>query len=242
MILRDYQEQQTSDTRQAFIEGGDAQEWRGKDGTLYRVAVGQRFGRLLVLAHGSRPKYFICQCDCKNTREIRRDHLANGTKSCGCLQREAAMAAHRTHGDSGKTESSEYRSWRAAVNRCHNPNHCFFPNYGGRGITVCEEWRHDYSAFLGHVGRKPTPVHSLDRIDSNRGYEPGNVRWATKEIQARNTRANRFIEFRGERLTIKDWGRRLGARDGGLITTRLRLGWTVEEALTKPIRTQTRKP
>ena len=99
----------------------------------------------------------------------------------------------------GATRSKEYRAWVHIRERCENPNDKAFHNYGGRGLTVCEAWRASYGAFLGAVGRAPTPKHSLDRIDNDRGYEPGNVRWATTAQQSRNTR--RTILVGGQSLT-----------------------------------------
>jgi hypothetical protein len=146
---------------------------------------GLRFGRLVVAETiGTRVRAI---CDCGQTTETEKYSLKSGlTKSCGCLKNEGRP---RTHGESPRGSwTPEYRAGVNMVTRCHNPKATRYKNWGGRGISVCDEWRHDYEAFLSHVGRRPSPTHSLDRIDNNRGYEPGNVRWATREQQARNTR------------------------------------------------------
>jgi len=129
--------------------------------------------------------------------------------------------------------SAEYRVWQGMLTRCRNPRRQNYPHYGGRGITVCAEWSTSYAAFLQDVGRRPTAHHSLDRIDNTRGYEPGNVRWATAKEQAHNTRRNRQLTARGVTLPLCDWARRLGV-DRMTITRRLKLGWTVEAAVLTP--------
>lgn len=99
--------------------------------------------------------------------------------------RDAVAARNRKHGG---RNTPEYVAWNAMVQRCTRESHPAFKNYGKRGITVCAEWRHDFSAFLAHIGQRPSADYSLDRIDNERGYEPGNVRWATYDVQMRNRR------------------------------------------------------
>lgn len=155
--------------------------------------VGQTFGMLAVteMLPGS-----LCKSDCEcGKRDFVTDSYSvrNGlTKSCGCL-RESMLKeglVRRTHGESVAGQwTPEYRAWVNMNSRCFIPSTTRFENWGGRGITVCPEWRESYPAFLACVGRKPTPEHSLDRYpDVNGNYEPGNVRWATPSEQARNTR------------------------------------------------------
>jgi hypothetical protein len=107
------------------------------------------------------------------------------TKSCGCLIRERIGAVRKTHGLSG---TKEHRAWKAMLTRCLNPKSIGFENYGGRGISVCEEWARSFSAFLTHVGAAPSAEHTIDRIENDSGYKPGNVRWATRSEQMRNRR------------------------------------------------------
>lgn len=111
------------------------------------------------------------------------------------------------------SESAEYRSWRHAIQRCHNPNDTEYHNYGARGIAVCAEWRGrgGFDRFLAHIGSKPSPRHSIDRIDNERGYEPGNVRWATPKEQAANRRRHApSVLLDGERVTQSEIARRVG--------------------------------
>lgn len=135
----------------------------------------------------------------------------------------------------GLSYAPEYRAWQLIRQRCTNAEHRAFPNYGGRGITLHAAWLDDPAAFIGHVGPKPTPAHEIDRIDNARGYEPGNLRWATRKENDRNRRSNRLLEFRGESLPIATWCERLGLRRD-TVWKRLADGWTVEKALTTPTR------
>lgn len=169
---------------------------------------GQRFERLVVTgidrksAHGT---VWRCQCDCGNERVVREDHLRSGnTKSCGCLRVERSRASTTKHGVGG---TPEYNAWYNMIQRCDDPTHLAYPDYGGRGITVCPEWR-DVSRFVADMGRRPTGL-SLDRVDNERGYEPGNCRWSTRREQATNTRKVR--DSRSGIPGVHVRGRRYGA-------------------------------
>lgn len=129
-----------------------------------------------------------------------------------------------------RARSREYLAWANAIQRCENPKNGNYPRWGGRGIKMCAEWRASFSAFLAAVGPKPTPKHTLDRIDVNGHYEPGNVRWATPVEQASNTRRNRYIEQDGLTLTLTGWARRLGMPESR-IRKRLNSGWNERDAL-----------
>jgi hypothetical protein len=141
--------------------------------------IGKRFGRLVVTAYEGDAKW-SCTCDCGTRVDVRGERLRGGnTKSCGCLRKIRAIK----HGMRG---SREYNSWRGMKDRCTNPNHVFYKYYGGRGITICEEWL-SFEGFFVDMGTCP-PGCSLDRIDPNRNYEPANCRWAPKKLQAQNQR------------------------------------------------------
>jgi hypothetical protein len=126
--------------------------------------------------------------------------------------------------------SPEYSAWCEMIKRCENSRSKFFGHYGGRGISIFPEWRADFSAFLRDVGPKPSPRHSLDRIDNNGNYAPGNVRWATSIEQANNKRNNREISAHGRTQTLAEWAREIGLR-ASTIWTRLELGWSPTEAV-----------
>lgn len=197
-----------------------------------------RYGRLIVLAKAD-TKYsaMLCLCDCGTQKVIRTNALHRGaTQSCGCLRKERAAVAtakaHFKHGDaSGGKSTVEYGAWISMKDRCLNPNEPYFYAYGGRGITICAEWLASFKTFLSDMGRKPTPKHSLDRINNDGNYEPGNCRWATATEQQRNKRNIRKIAFNGECMTVPEWAIRIGVRYQTL-AMRLRMGWTIESALT----------
>ena len=131
----------------------------------------------------------------------------------------------------------EYRAWMGMKARCFTPTNPKYPRYAGRGITVCSEWLGEdgYARFLAHTGRRPSPLHSIDRIDNDRNYEPGNVRWATRQEQAQNKSDNRWLTVNGRTLCISDWGRETGIGDS-TIRARLSMGWSVEDAVMRPLR------
>jgi hypothetical protein len=136
----------------------------------------------------------------------------------------------KTHGD---TDTPEYRAWMSLIGRCCNPSHQQYPNYGGRGITVCTRWRESYGGFLADVGRRPSAQHSIERIDNDRGYEPGNVRWATAAEQQHNKRNNHHVTIDGERRTLAEWAIVSPVSRRGILL-RLRNGWTPERAVFEP--------
>lgn len=200
---------------------------------------GRRFGRLTVVGlvgfNRQNAALWGCSCDCGgkttvSTGELNRagqdasGRTRRGVRSCGCLQPDTAIITHTTH---GMTSAPEYQAWSSMIQRCENPNAGEYQRYGARGITISSAWRQSFEAFLAYIGHRPTDNHSLDRIDPNGNYEPGNVRWATKTTQQRNRRVNRFVPFGSEMVTLAEAAERSGL-DKGTIRARLRRGWPAE--------------
>ncbi len=197
------------------------------------IPEGTRFGKLTVVKRTiSRNKYgsllLECLCDCGETRLLTSRALRSGnTKSCGCNR----IPSHVTH---GMSRTPEYHIWHGIKERCLNPNSCQYFRYGGRGITMYAGWIDDFPAFFAHVGARPEVSDSIERIDNNKGYEPGNVKWDSKKAQARNRRDNVLLTFNNETLTLIEWSERTGFSHGTL-SKRLKIGMTVEQALTTPL-------
>lgn len=207
---------------------------------------GRRFGRLTVIAEAGKRRSGVylweCRCDCGGGASVVGAMLRNGhTKSCGCLMREVVGAMNLKHGHARLTSPQHplYDTWLNMNQRCSNPKNPGYPNYGGRGISVCRAWRDSFERFLVDVGERPSKDHSLDRIDNDGHYEPGNVRWATRVRQNRNARSNRILEFNGQAMCVNAWAERLGISTRTL-QGRLRRGWPTEKALAAPVQTHKR--
>lgn len=142
---------------------------------------------------------------------------------------------------SNKTKyRSEYCAWVNMRHRCTNDKHVQFKDYGGRGIKVCDRWISDFDQFLKDVGPKPTPELTLDRLDNDGHYEPGNVGWRSRSDQVRNRRKysksnDRLISHNGRVQTLEDWSKETGIKRTTL-QSRLETGWSVSDALTLPVR------
>lgn len=133
----------------------------------------------------------------------------------------------------GLSYSVEYNAWRNAVARCHNVDHHAYKNYGARGIHVCDKWRYDVAAFCADIGKRPDGGYEIDRIDNNKGYEPGNVRWATVKENIRNRRVCKKYKYQGKDYLLTDLARMSGLSAQCLLF-RLKSGWAVEKACTTP--------
>jgi hypothetical protein len=199
---------------------------------------GQRFGKLVAIERIGRDPLgaavWSAMCDCGNlTSGAARNIRAGKKKSCGCLSSSIKERA-TTHGASvkGSRLRPTYQSWLNMRMRCLQPTHQAYSRYAGRGIGICERWA-SFENFLEDMGERPSPKHSIERIDNDGHYEPGNCRWATIVDQARNRRSNVHITYCGETLTLSQWSERTGLAIS-LISRRLQAGLEPDEILTKP--------
>lgn len=144
------------------------------------------------------------------------------------------------HGQSAGSgnRSTAYSVWDSMKQRCLNPKNASYKNYGGRGITICERWM-DFENFLADMGQPPKGQW-LERIDNNGPYSPENCRWATPSQQNRNTRRNHYIEHNGQRKLVVEWAEESGINKGALLM-RIRKGWSMERALSEPVRPTAKK-
>ena len=209
---------------------------------------GQRYNRLAVLwpiratASGT---MWLCHCDCGAHTRVSVSSLSGrvGRKtshSCGCLARELTAERVRsrllTHGLArrGSVTKPIYKAWWSMLDRCYNPKHKFYKDWGGRGIRVCAEWRESVLTFYQDMGPKPTPQHTLERVNNNGDYEPSNCRWATMAEQSRNRRNNRILTHGGQTMCLTDLASQYGIHPTTL-SQRIKRGWEIERALlTKP--------
>jgi hypothetical protein len=194
---------------------------------------GQRFGRLTVVAYTriGRHSAWVCRCSCGRYTDVVTPSLRNGnTRSCGCLHRDEMSVRFHKHGERIQ-RTDEYEIWSGMIKRCENPNTAKYHLYGGRGVKVCARWRRSFANFLIDMGRRPSKRHSLDRFPANDGdYCPENCRWATPTEQARNTRRNRMLTYRGRRLCLAAWAERAGIAYS-VLYDRVARGWTAAEAI-----------
>lgn len=198
---------------------------------------GSRFGRLVVIGrYGRRGRSvaWLCKCDCGAEIVTRGDSLRKGaTQSCGCIHKEQLQHRNYTH---GLTHTRLHNIWGCMVQRCYNNKTPCYNLYGGRGITICDEWRNEFKSFYDwSISNGYADNLTIDRIDVNGNYSPDNCRWVTMKEQSNNRSTNRFLEYNGERHTISEWGELLGI-DSETLSSRLRRGWSVEKTLTEEIK------
>lgn len=195
---------------------------------------GTQIESLFVIGLAGRHKtlmYWLCECDCGEYVFISTGQLTRTDKrrsrSCGCRNKQP-----KKH---GYAKTKVHRAWCYIKDRCLNPNSQDYASYGGAGITMYEGWVHNFKAFLEHIGEPPSRQHSIDRWPNKFGnYEPNNIRWATPEEQARNTKTNRLITFNGQTKCLAEWGNITGI-SADTIGWRLSHNWSVERALTAPV-------
>jgi len=197
-------------------------------------------GRLVVIRlireRGKRT-IAVCHCDCGTIKNIPLLHVKSGViKSCGCLRKETARKIglrNRKHGQAIPGQrGAAYRSWEAMKSRCFNKNDPCFHLYGGRGITVCEQWANSFDNFFADMGERPRNT-TLDRIDTNKNYVFSNCRWAKPETQQRNRRNNRMVVYGGKEMPLVVLSEKTGVPYHRLHERIVRRGWSIEDAVKK---------
>lgn len=193
---------------------------------------GKRFGRLTVIKYLCQSKW-LCKCDCGNEKIVKSGNLKNGhVKSCGCLNKEISRNKMITHGYSS---TRIYKIYIGIKKRCYNKNYSQFYLYGGRGITICDEWKDSFIYFYNWaINNGYKDSLTIDRIDNNGNYEPKNCRWITQKQQNRNTRHNRLITYNNETHCISEWAEIKNLTYSSL-QHRLNRNWTIEKALNTPM-------
>jgi hypothetical protein len=177
-------------------------------------------GLLTVLGYAGNREWF-CKCKCGIVIKVKSSYLSVNRPHHGhCPLRIQRRGGRKTHGEAHKTP--EWAAYARAKNRCNNPTNASYPRYGGRGI---EFLFNSYEEFLNDIGRRPTPQHSLDRIDNSKNYEKGNVQWATAKQQAQNTRQTRLITVNGETRCISSWARKINVSQSAICRRLNHYGW-----------------
>ena len=200
--------------------------------------VGRRFGSLTVTGSSeiriNEARFIECKCDCGTKRYTRVLKLLRGaTRSCGCSKMRTGASCHTyTH---GMTRTAEFKAWSAMMDRCECQTNKDYPEYGARGIRVCGRWKESFKTFLSDMGVRPSPMHSLDRVNNDKGYSPDNCRWATRKQQANNRRGNRIIEAFGEKKTISEWAS-ISEISYACLFERLKTNIEPEIAISRPVR------
>jgi hypothetical protein len=201
--------------------------------------IDKEFGRYTVISlaprdSGGRAKA-LCRCQCGTEKIVDCYSLKKGTStSCGCRRDEVTTARNITHGMCG---TREHNIWRSMILRCTQESRGDYKHYGGKGVKICDEWLGEkgFENFYSHIGPCPSLDHTIDRKESNGHYEPGNVRWATMEEQARNKSNNRMLTYKGETKCLAEWVEITGLTRAALTFRIDRRGWSVEKALSTPL-------
>jgi hypothetical protein len=202
---------------------------------------GRKFGdwTIIRLSHFDkfRQARWQCRCVCGAERPVTAATLLRGASTgCGCSADKRFSERTKTH---GMTDKTEHRIWKMMKSRCSNQNYTDYKNYGGRGITVCDEWNNSFEQFYADMGPRPSMKHTLDRIDNSKGYSPDNCKWSTRSEQNRNHRRNRLLTYGAETMNVIDWARKLGITQQAL-QFRLK-NWPADRALSEPANTRQKR-
>lgn len=199
---------------------------------------GNRYGRLTAISRGANNNRgeatWLCRCDCGREVVVVQHSLKSGnTMSCGCIRREQLADRNRSNAKHGMKGTRLYQAWHNMKDRCLREKCKEYPRYGGRGITVCDEWRDSFEAFRDWaLANGYQEGLTIDRTDNDGPYAPSNCRWATAKEQSNNRRSNYTITFNGETHTLKEWAE-IHDIPYGLLKNRVRAGMPIEKALQK---------
>ena len=209
------------------------------------IRPGDEFCRLVVTSlptkiNGRHRVTCDCSCGSKGVLVLTLALITNNTRSCGCLQREKLIRRNSVHGEATRGKvSPELRCWRQMIHRCYDSTDGSYADYGERGIRVCANWLNSFASFLIDMGRRPSNKHSIDRIDNDGNYEPGNCRWATRKEQNNNSRHVRWLTLGDQTKTMSEWAAIIGISVSSLSGRLDRMG--VEKALTMPVQSRKRR-
>ena len=198
---------------------------------------GLQYGKLTAIEYlgktqGSSKNKWRCKCECGNVTDVTTSNLSTGhTTSCGCTAIQKAKE-RRIY---PKEYTKEYQTWRSMKQRALNPKGKNQQWYSD--IPICQEWVDSFDAFLNDMGTKPTPQHTIERVDNSKGYEPSNCIWALPKVQANNRKTNRIITFDGVTQTLQQWADQTGIAYTTIAARIDKYNWSIEDALTKPVGT-----
>lgn len=215
---------------------------RNSIGSRFVNRLGIQYGELTVIRFigvSNRKTIWECQCSCGNLTKVSGSNLPNGhTTSCGCVLEATRGKSNITHGGTigntrGVKRPTEYHIWASMRKRCLNPKCKAYPDYGGRGITICDRWS-KFENFLEDMGKRPSKFVSLDRVDTNKGYSPDNCAWRSAEQQMNNKRNNMVVEYKGKTTTLSLLCKELQVEYHVVYGRMNVLGWGIERAINTP--------
>lgn len=194
--------------------------------------------RVSGVFHDRHVAMWLCRCVCGVEREVESRNLREGhSLSCGCYRADASRDSIerklKSRYKHSLSKSAEYGIWCNMKQRCNNPLNTRYKDYGGRGVQVCQEWRNSFEAFYAAMGPRPSKAHTVDRIDNDGNYEPGNCRWATKVEQSENQRCSILITIDGKTMGLARWASELGLSKS-TVRHRIKHGWAAIDAVTTP--------
>mgnify|MGYP000935003826 CR=1 FL=1 len=208
--------------------------------TALKDLTGKRFGRLVVkeklpsrkLPSGKTQVVWLCKCDCGKKHIVSGENLkSGGVKSCGCYAKEISSKVHKKH---GLSQTKLFNVWHGIKKRCLTKSDKHYKDYGGRGITICDEWKNNFIIFYNWSMKNGYKDGlTIDRINNNGNYEPSNCRWTTLRVQANNRRSNVLVTYKGETLTLTQMARKYNI-SFGMLRTRLKKKIDIKTAITMP--------